>query len=111
MIRMHKKIPITNMDECIYKLFQSIYNATYKSSSISGTAAIGLISPLVKAAIENKNEPAIDRLDDLIQIQGEKFITKLKCERIEDEMEFQKFQKRFTFDQYCIIIMNVSRPI
>lgn len=92
---MHKKIPISNMDGSIYELFQSIYNATCKSPNLSGAAIIGLVSPLVKAAIENKNEPTIDRLDELIQVQGEKFVSKLKCERIDDEMEFQKFQKQF----------------
>lgn len=84
------------MDECIFELFQSIYTATCKSSNVSDTAIIGLISPLVKAAIENKNEPAIDHLDELIQVQADKFISKLKRERVKDELEFCKFQQRFT---------------
>lgn len=93
---MHKKIAISNMDECILELFQSIYKATCKSSSISDTAIIGLISPLVKAAIENKNEPTIERLDELIQVQAENFIQTLRRERVKDELEFHKFQQRFT---------------
>lgn len=83
------------MDECISELFQSIHKATCKSSTISDTAIIGLISPLVKAAIENKNEPIIDNLDELIQVQAEQFVLKLKRERFEDELEFGKFQQRF----------------
>lgn len=95
MIRTHKKVAITDMTECISALFESIYKSTSKPPNISDTGIIALISPLVKAAIENKNEPAIERLEELIQTQAEQFIDKLKCERIEDELEFQKFQQRF----------------
>lgn len=93
---MHKKVAVSNINECILELFQSIHKATCKSSSISDTAIIGLISPLVKAAIENKNEPAIDRLDELIQVQAENFIQTLKRDRVKDELEFHKFHQRFT---------------
>lgn len=83
------------MDECIDALFESIYKSTGKPSNISDTGVIALISPLVKAAVENKNEPNVERLDELIKTHAEKFIKKLQCERIADESEFQLFQQRF----------------
>lgn len=95
MIRSHKKLAIANMDECIAELFESIYKSTCKPSNASDSNIIALVSPLVKAAIENKNEPTIERLDELIQAQAEKFCDKLKCRRFADEVEFHEFQQRF----------------
>lgn len=95
MIRTHKRTVVANMDEFIGELIETIYKSMSKPASISDTGLITLLTPLVKAAIEMKNEPAVERLDELIQLQGEKFIEKLKRERIEDELEFQKFQRRF----------------
>lgn len=95
MIRTHKRVPIANMDECIGELFESIYKSTSKPVNISDSGIIALIAPLVKAAIENKNEPTIERLDEIIQTQAEQFLNKLKQKRIDDELEFQQFQCRF----------------
>lgn len=95
MIRTHKRQVITNMDECVAELFEIIYKSTSKPANISDSGLIALLGPLVKAAIETKNEPIVERLDDVIKTQGEKFIEKLKCERIEDELEFQKFRQHF----------------
>lgn len=95
MIRTHKRQTISNIDECVADLFEAIYKSTSKPANISDSGLIGLLAPLVKAAIETKNEPVIQRLDEVIQAQGEAFIDKLKRERIEDELEFQKFRRRF----------------
>lgn len=95
MIRTHKRQVIVNMDDFVAELFEAIYKATSKPSNISESALIALLAPLVKAAIETKNEPIVERIDEVIKAQGEKFIEKLKHERIEDELEFQKFRQRF----------------
>lgn len=95
MIRTHKRIPIDNMNKYIDELIESIYKSTSKPVNISDTNLITLISPLVKAAIENKNEPVIEHLDEMIQTQADKFVDKLQQERIKDEFEFQNFQRRF----------------
>lgn len=95
MIRTHKKVAIANIEKCISELFESIYKSANRPSNMSDTGMVALLSPLVKSAIENKNEPTIDRLDEMIKAHGEKFIDKLKRERIEDELEFHKFERRF----------------
>lgn len=95
MIRMPKKVIFSNMDQFIAELFESVHKSTSVPLNISDTGLIALLSPLVKVAVEMKNDPTIERLDELIQEQGEKFVEKLKRDRMEDELEFQKFHRRF----------------
>lgn len=95
MIRTHKRVQVGNVDEYIADLFGTIYKSTSKPVNISGTGLVGLLTPLVKAAIETKNEPVIERLDERIQAQADKFIDKMKRECFEDELEYQKFCRRF----------------
>lgn len=96
MIRTHKRVKMANMDEeYIGELFEALHKATSKPSNLSDTATIALLAPLVKAAIETKNEPTIERLDEKIQVEGIKFVDRLKRERIEDELAFQKFRRQF----------------
>lgn len=83
------------MDEYFGELFESLYKSTSKPANLSDNAIISLLAPLVKAVVEIKNEPVIERLDERIQAQAEKFVERLKRERIEDELEFQKFRRRF----------------
>lgn len=92
---MHKRESVANLDEYLAELFETIYKSTSKPTNISDNGLITLLSPLVKAAVELKNEPFAEQLDQMIQSQGEKFIEKLKHDRIEDEIEFQKFRRQF----------------
>lgn len=95
MIRSSKKFFISNMDQFVGELFESVYKTTSVPSNISDSALIALLSPLVKVAVETKNDPVIERLDEMIQEHGEKFAEKLKRNRIEDELEFHKFRQKF----------------
>lgn len=95
MIRTHKRLQVANMDEYIGELFESLHKSTSKPANLSDNAIVALLAPLVKAVVETKNEPAIEKLDERIEAQAEKFVERLKRNRIEDEVEFQKFRRRF----------------
>lgn len=81
------------MNQCVSDLFEQIYKAMNLPPNINESSLVTLIGPLVKAAIESKNEMDTLHIDKIIQTEGEIFVEKLQKQRIANELEFFKFQR------------------